>query len=291
MRSRRVLWLWRVLLLGFALAYLASPRLQLWISPWPPFLAAALVEAQFFVASMRGPRGRVRPSDAGPQPRDLEELGWPSDDGDDLAPPPPARGRPRRGWSRLLQALAVVVVLGAALLLDRRNDHWRHLPGSTRSATASMLGREASRIAGHRATVVCDTAGHHVGSIQDADGLAEVGGRRAWLTPSICYQLYRVEHTKRAHGIASGRAIAVLAHEAWHLRGEASEGRANCFAYQSGVGVGEHLGLAATTARELMRVQLAENPSAFADAPAYVVPRGCRRGGSLDLHLDGRFFP
>jgi hypothetical protein len=40
-----------------------------------------------------------------------------------------------------------------------------------------------------------------------------------------------------------------------------------------------------------MHEQLADNPADFADAPAYVVPSGCHRGGSLDLRLDGNHFP
>ena len=83
----------------------------------------------------------------------------------------------------------------------------------------------------------------------------------------------------------------MLAHEAWHLHGEPNEALANCFAYQSGVAVGEALGLSSSTARQLMREQLADNPSDFADTPAYVVPAGCTQGGSFDLHLDGSHFP
>jgi hypothetical protein len=83
----------------------------------------------------------------------------------------------------------------------------------------------------------------------------------------------------------------VFAHEAWHLRGESSEALANCFAYQSGVEVGEALGLSPTTARQLMHEQLADNSSDFAETPQYIVPPGCHQGGSLDLHLDGRDFP
>ncbi len=289
MGSRRLLWAWRAALLGFAAAYLASPGLQLWVPAWPPFLAAALVEAQFFLAGVRGPRGRTAASDPGPQPRDLEELGWPDEDD---APGPARASTPRRRRlpARLLQALVVLALLGGALLLDRRAEHWQHLSASARAATVALLDREAGGIAGHPATVICDVSGRHVGYVQDADGLAEVGGRRAWLTPSICYQLYLVAHTGRA-GASSGHAIAVLAHEAWHLHGEANEGVANCFAYQSGVAVGEHLGLSRATARGLMAEQLAANPSEFADSPAYRVPSGCSRGGRYDLRLDGSLFP
>lgn len=288
--TRRLLWTWRALVLAFAAAYLASPSLQLRVPVWLPFLAAALVEAQFFVAGARGQPGRTSPSDPGPQPRDLEELGWDDASNEGVAPVsvPPRRRLARR--PRLLPALAVLAVLGGALLLDQRSQHWQRLSASSRTATVALLDHEASLIARHPAQVICDTSGRHVGYVQDADGLAEIGGHRAWLTPSICYQLYLVAHKKIAEP-SSGHAIAVLAHEAWHLHGEANEGVANCFAYQSGVAVGEHLGLSPATARRLMVEQFRQNPSEFADAPAYVIPSGCRNGGRYDLHLDGPHFP
>jgi transposase len=205
---------------------------------------------------------------------------------------PPAPRRPRRrARLRLLQALAVLAVLAGLFFVDRTGQHWRRLPASARQATISVLDEQAARIAGHPAEVICDVGGRHVGYVQDANGLAEVGGRRLWLTPEICYRLYLVEHTGRAAGASSGEAIAVLAHEAWHLHGETSEALANCFGYQSGVRVGEALGLAPAAARQLMREQLADNPTDFAATPQYVVPSGCQMGGSLDLHLDGRHFP
>ena len=41
---------------------------------------------------------------------------------------------------------------------------------------------------------------------------------------------------------ATSWAILVLAHESWHLRGEADEGLANCFGMQSGVEAAQRLG-------------------------------------------------
>jgi hypothetical protein len=339
----RLLWLWRLLLGGFAVAYLASETLQAWLPPLLPFLAAAAVEAQFFVAGVRqGPTAATTTADPGPQPRDLDDFGWasrtvtvrgggaelvlrPGEMADaeivewldlhereleslgpgrhELAPitapesavasyvaPPPA-GRPRRVRRRLLEALAVLALFTAIFFLDRIEPRWQRLSASTRGATVTLLAREASRIAGHPAQVICDTNGRHVGYVQDADGLAEVGGRRMWLTPDVCYRLYRITRTHRSSGPASGKAIAVFAHEAWHLNGVARESVANCYAYQSGVAVGQVLGLSETTARALMREQLAGNASDFAATPQYVVPDGCHRGGDLDLGLSGDHFP
>lgn len=321
----RPLWVWRALLLGFAVTYLASAELQAWLPPLLPFLAAAAVEAQFFFAGLRAGGRRRTFADAGPQPQDLDDFGWAAHtvtvtQGDaelvlrpgelggeeiaewlelhgdeiaalgpgrhELAPidttasplslyVPPAPAPRRRIRRRLLQAVAVLALLAAVFLLSSRPSHWQRLSPSARAATVSVLDQQASRIAGHQAEVICDVTGHHVGYVQDADGLAEVGGRRAWLTPQICYELYRIKHTKRAEGPKSGEAIAVLAHEAWHLHGQASEALANCFGYQSGVRVGEALGLSSATARQLMRQQFADNPANFADSPQYIVPSGC----------------
>src|SRR4051812_49414467 len=338
----RRLWLWRLLVLGFALAYLASESLQTWLPPLLPFLAAAAVEAQFFVAGVRASGRPQAPADRTPQQRDLDELGWASHtvtvkhdaaelvlrpgemDSEEIAtrlplhreevaalgpgrhdlgaietresplaryvPPPPSR--PRQRWlPRLLAALAVLALLAGAFFLDTRAAHWQRLSATAQAQTISLLDRQAAGIAAHPVQVICDVGGQHVGYVQDADGLAEVGGHRAWLTPQTCYQLHQITQSGRAAGPSSGHAIAVLAHEAWHLRGQPSEALANCFAYQSGVQVGEALGLTPATARQLMREQLADNPADYAATPQYIVPNGCHHGGNLDLHLDGPHFP
>ena len=134
--------------------------------------------------------------------------------------------------------------------------------------------------------MVCDTSFEHVGIVQEADGAAQVGGGVAWLLPSLCNELYQVRFKHRVQSSPkAGRAIAVLAHEAWHLHGVANEGLANCYAFQSGVKVGVDLGLSESKARSLMREQLATNASDSAGSPAYVVPQGCHDGGRYDLHL------
>jgi hypothetical protein len=89
----------------------------------------------------------------------------------------------------------------------------------------------------------------------------------------------------------TARAIAVLAHESWHLRGVSNEGLANCYGFQSGVGLGVDLGLSEQTARAMMREQLATNASDTAANPQYLVPSGCHDGGEHDLHPAVRGFP
>jgi hypothetical protein len=276
---------------GFALAYLASATLQAWVPPLLPFAAAAVVEVQFFVSGLRTSDQRA-PRDPGPQARDLAELGWapvpPGADEPEASAARPARRRPRL---RFVQGVVVLALLSGLVFLDRSRATWQKLPAHERAATLALLDSQAASIAGHPAKVVCDVGGRHVGYVEDADGLAEVGGRRMWLTPGICYRLARIPHLSAKTEESSAHAIAVFAHEAWHLHGERSEAVANCYAYQSGVRVGQALGLSAGTARRLMRGQLADNPADFAGTPAYVVPAGCHRGGSLDLGIDGPHFP
>jgi hypothetical protein len=169
---------------------------------------------------------------------------------------------------------------------------WSGLDQGTRTGVERVLSAQATRIAGHAARVRCDTNGTHVGAVQETDGLAEVGGRNAWLSSSICLQLYRlIDKHETSTFTPNGRAIAVLAHESWHLHGVASEGLANCYAYQSGVGIGVRLGLSESRARALMREQLANNAADAGNARAYVVPRGCSDGGRYDLQPTSSAFP
>ena len=157
-----------------------------------------------------------------------------------------------------------------------------------------MFSREAAKIAGHPAVVRCDTKGEYVGFVEEADGLAFVGGRRAYLTPSICDTLYQLAFKHRTQSFPrTARAIAVLAHEAWHLQGVSDEGLANCYGFQSGVQLGVDLGLSEGTARSMMRQQLATNASDAEATPA--VPRpgaDCReRRASEDLNPARTRFP
>ena len=80
-------------------------------------------------------------------------------------------------------------------------------------------------------------------------GSPTVGGDLTYLTPERCLDLYRLAFEGEVTGSQTGRALAVLAHEAWHLRGVRNEGTAECYAFQSGVALGQRLGLSEDAAR------------------------------------------
>ena len=186
--------------------------------------------------------------------------------------------------------MSVLIVVGVGVALFTRSSGWQQLSRATRAAAEAQFSRLAAEIAGHRVTVSCDN--RHVGYVQGDDGLAQVGGRQAWLTTDICLALVQLRDGKLdPQGESASHAVVVLAHESWHLRGVASESLANCFAYQSGVGLAEKLGVSPSTAEAMMREQLAENGPVYADDPAYLIPSGCSNGGKYDLHPNSSRFP
>ena len=127
--------------------------------------------------------------------------------------------------------------------------------------------------------------------MQHSDGVAEVGGDVAYLTPARCHDLYRQAFEGGGPFSQTARAVAVLAHESWHLRGERDEGRTECFALQSGVDLARRLGATDDTARRMMRQQLAENALRTRGDAEYLVPPECRDGGELDLNPGSARFP
>jgi hypothetical protein len=300
----------RIAAVALVLAWFFVPGLRDWIPAWVPFLAFAALELNFLVGGLRDwgspttKRGRL------PQASDIDELGgeewlepvlvkvdgrdvWlpeGAESEEDVEPPPPLRRR-ASALGRL-EGIAVVAALAFILLVLVPRGGWDGLDSDDRAKTEARLSAEAGRIAGHEAVVHCDARGEAVGVVQHADGIAEVGGRNAYLTPDLCYRLYRLAF-KDDEGAFSqtARAIAVLAHEAWHLRGETDEGVTNCYAFQSGVALGERLGLSDGTAARMMRQQLADNLTYARSAPEYLVPRECRDGGRLDLDPGSNGFP
>jgi hypothetical protein len=317
----------RIAVVALVIAYFFLPYgIRAWIPVWLPFGAALALELQFFVGGYRAAR-EGRPSmpsasDRGPQPHDLEELGgdrwrnvygFEGEDGIDLVPedaltesdPPPdpeeeddedfepAPRAPRRSFARHLPETAFAIAIVAGILFVAIRPHgWSAISSAKQARAEAVFSREASAIARHPAQVVCDTKGEHVGTVQDADGAAIVGGNTAYLVPSLCDHLYQLEFRNRVQSFSqTARAIAVLAHEAWHLHGVADEGLANCYAFQSGVRVGRNLGLTESRARAMMREQLATNTSDSGANTAYIVPADCRDGGQYDLNPGSGQFP
>jgi len=223
--------------------------------------------------------------------RERLRRGEPAEDSDELRPAPTTPRR-RRALPARLEGLAVLGTLAFVLFVLLPDGGWNGLERVERERTEALLSSEARRISGHEARIHCDAEGAAVGVVQHADGLAEVGGSDAYLTPSICYQLHRLAFEDDEGSFSqTARAIAVLAHEAWHLRGEPDEGVANCYAFQSGVETGKRLGLTEETAARMMRQQLAENATFARSAPEYLVPSECRGGGRLDLAPGSSRFP
>jgi len=315
----------RVGLAVFVLAWILGPdTLRTAFPIWLVFLVALGLEVNFLVGALRG-RERSIP-DRGPQDSDRERYGY-GEGGDDLllvhdgsdelwipysgetdeeldeliadaregaADEPQAPSVERGSWPavrRFLTGVAVIGALAATLWFVQSRSGWDGLNGDTRAAAVARFTREASRIAGKPVTIRCDEARDYVGFVQHADGVALVGGDRAYITPERCFDLYRLAFKGEVTSSQTARAIAVLAHEAWHLRGVADEGTTECYALQSGVGLGVRLGLSEGTARQMMRQQLTENALNAGSSIQYLVPPDCRNGGRLDLSPGDQRFP
>jgi hypothetical protein len=317
----------RVALTLFVLAWIFGPyELRSAVPIWLAFLVALGLEVNFFAGALR--RNPPPHPDRLPQTVDRERYGY-SEESDDLLLVrdgdeelwitysgesdeevdeliASARERPqeevaaaernesRSVWPpvrRFLTGLGVIAGLAFVLWFVDSRTGWDSLKGDTRIEAVTRFSDEASRIAGKPVTIRCDESRDYVGLVQHADGVAAVGGDRAYLTPERCFDLYRLAFDGEVRSSQTGRALAVLAHEAWHLRGVSDEGTTECYALQSGVGLGQRLGLSEGTARQLMRQQLAENALHSGATTEYLVSGECRDGGRLDLDPADTRFP
>jgi len=297
-------WLLRVALVAFVVFWLFGPdAFRSAVPIWLVFLVALGLEVQFFVTGLRG-SPEQDPPDRGPQAVDRERYGYGEDEDEDVwdvdleeldeeeeEDEEFAVAEPRRPLRRFVVGLAVIAAVGAALWLVESSRGWDALDEKTQAKAETRFSAEASRIAAKPVTVRCDESGRHVGAVQHADGAATVGGRLAYLTPERCLQLYRLAFEGDSASSQTGRAIAVLSHEAWHLRGVADEATTECYALQTGVELGRRLGLSEGTARRLMRQQLAENAGRSGASFEYRVTSECRDGGRLDLDAGRSHFP
>jgi hypothetical protein len=316
----------RIALAVFVLAWLFGPAvLRSAVPVWLPFVIALGLELQFLLVGWRS-TGNARP-DRLPQRSDRERYGYGGGAGElllvrdregDLFIPYSgetgadvdalvARAReeaeaasesptvlepaPRRPLRQFLIGVCVLGVLAAVVWVADRQAGWDGLDADTRAAAASRFSAEASRVVRRPVVIRCDESGDYVGAVQHADGVAAVGGRLAYLAPERCYDLYRLAFRGDVTFSQTARSLAVLAHEAWHLRGVRDEGATECYALQSGVDMGRRLGLSEETARRMMRQQLAENALRGGASVEYLVPAECRNGGSLDLKPGDDDFP
>lgn len=276
----------RIALVVFVLAWILGPDVLRDSVPLLVVFAIALgLELQFLVGALRS-GGRRHAPDRSPQPVDRERYGFELEEDEEggareLEPQSPFRG--------FLLGLGVLAALAAlAFVLDSRTG-WSSLDGETKLAVVERLSEEASRLAEKPVSVGCDEARDYVGYVQHADGIAVVGGDRTYVTPEICFALYRLAFEGEVRGSRTGRALAVVAHESWHLRGESDEGTTECYALQSGVELGRRLGLDQSTARRLMVQQLTENRLRGLQTVEYRVSSECRDGGRLDLDPGDNF--
>jgi hypothetical protein len=314
----------RIGLALFVLVWIFGPySLRSAIPIWLPFLVALGLELHFLVSALRSPPARR--ADRGPQEEDRERYGY--GEGEELllvrdreeelwipysgetdeeldeliaearerpepeAPPPLVEDGGRRPFRRFAIGVGVIAALALTFWVVESRTGWNGLGEDARAAATTRFSAEASRIAEKRVSIRCDESGDYVGAVQHADGVAVVGGDLAYLTPERCFDLYRLAFKGEVRSNRTGRALAVLAHEAWHLRGVADEGATECYALQSGVEIGRRLGLSADSARDLMRRQLTEDALRGRANAEYRIPPECRDGGSLDLSPASTRFP
>ena len=289
MEGGRNRWIWlRVALVVFVLAWILGPsELRDAVPILVVFVIALGLEIQFLVSALRNPV--VRTPDRSPQQIDRDRYGFPPDEEELEAEwVEPAAPSP---LGRFAVGLAVIAALvGAVWVLDGSTG-WSSVSGERRAEAVERFSDEASVIAEKSVSIRCDEARDYVGAVQHADGVATLGGDLAILTPEICHDLYRLAFEGEVTGSRTGRAIAVLAHEAWHLRGIGDEATTECYALQSGVAVGGRLGLDEDRAEQLMRQQLTENALRGAESIEYRVTSDCRDGGRLDLEPEDSGFP
>ena len=312
----------RVGLAAFVLLWLLGPDwLQATFPIWIVFLVALGLELNFFLGARRA---ETTSPDRLPQEidrdlygfaerrelvlvhRDGEELWIPyaGEEGDELErlieeareqpepdPGPVILPPSRRPIGQLALGCAIIAALALLVWFSEYRSGWRGLSTEQKAKATALFSDEASRIAGHPVDIRCDEGGDFVGAVQHSDGIAAVGGTLAYLTPERCNSLYQLAFEDKVKSSQAGRAIAVLAHEAWHLRGVRDEATTECYALQSGVELGRRLGLDEGRARQLMRQQLTENALHSEGSPEYVVTAACRDGGALDLHPGSRGFP
>jgi hypothetical protein len=176
---------------------------------------------------------------------------------------------------------------------------------SAESRIEPRFSRVASSLAGRRAQVRCWSpedwekrasewarwpSTSWVGSW---GGYTSADGERVNLAPAVCVLLTRLAYQRvpvYEDGWPDGLAwsVALLAHEAQHVRGVLNEAKAECYGMQSVRTAAQALGRTAEEGRYLAWLYW-ENSYPSGDAPYR--SRECRNGGSLDLHPRSDVWP
>jgi hypothetical protein len=155
-------------------------------------------------------------------------------------------------------------------------------PAQRPSALEKRLSVVASTVAGRPVGVRCED----LSDLRDAvepGGVVEFTGERpadhARIRLDICAQLGQLRRDHGAGGGAEARAVEVLAHESFHLRGIKNEAVTECYALQFVPLVARSLGATSANADRLELRALHAYPY---HPPAYLSAE-CRPGGALDL--------
>ncbi len=285
----RALTLLRVALVAFVVVWLFGPyALRSAVPAWLVFLIALGLELNFFLGAMR-PAPAPAP-DRGPQPVDRERyggVGWVVIDREAEAEPEP--GLPVR---QFLVGLGVIAALILLVWVVDRGTGWDALDrGHTGQGGGALLGgglahrgeagrdplRRLRQLRGRRPARRRCRAGRGRPRLPDTGPLprplpARVQGRGAG----------RARPGARSPSSPTRPGTCAASRD---------EGTTECYALQSGVELGERLGLSEGTARRLMLQQLTENALRRRGNLEYLVPPECKNGGRLDLNPDSGQFP
>jgi hypothetical protein len=194
--------------------------------------------------------------------------------------------------------------IGLALLLAPFLAAWNQYRADAHERRLSRIGSE---IAGREVDVRCQGVFSHAIDIDWKAGEVQFddnGQPADWTTLKrpICRRLARFPDAidDEAFACVARRmpcdrdaamlvhAVHILAHEAWHLRGVASEAAAECYAIQTEAGVARRLGAGAEQGQAVAEFYLRE---LYPHMPQTYRSDDCRNGGALDLRPESSTWP
>jgi hypothetical protein len=221
-------------------------------------LYAYVVTGCVTVTAAGGVYAAVRAATAGPLPLPLETIRRPQDFG----PLPSIAGRSEK--SRIDPSLSAVATGVAERQVEVRC--WSHRDWG-------RLIKERAAYYGEPATFLY--------------GYAAVAQHRIHVPGFFCDLLSDVAD-QEVPRLLRAQAAETFAHELEHIRGIASEARAECYGYQTMGGIAQALGVGRREARRLARFAWAHLYDA--EDPEYGSP-DCHDGGAFDLHPTSSVWP